>query len=566
MKFLLPALLACVAAPILHAQSANPAPDAIYFNGHILTGEGLVFEPFSSGNASVAAKPHFVTALVVSQGKIVAATGDHDALPLAGPSTQKIDLAGAFVMPGFNDAHLHLGGAGRTKLSVDLTGTTSLGDMKTRIRIAASTAAPGKWLTGGGWDHTLWASASLPTRADIDSVSNGHPAILVRIDGHIAIANSAALAAAGITPSTPDPAGGKIDHNAAGQLTGILREDPAMELVFVHVPPPTDAERRQGLELATADAASHGVTSVQDNSAWEDFLVMEQMEKDGKLPIRITEWLPFSAPVDVLKQHRAAHPGSDPMLHTGMLKGFMDGSLGSRTAAMKAPFSDDPGNSGLPRYDQPQLDKMTSERVQAGFQIGFHAIGDRATSMALHAFAQTPSTQARNRVEHAQVVDPADIPRFHELKVIASMQPNHLLTDMHWAESRLGPARAEYSYAWKAFLAAGVPLAFGTDYPVEPVTPFRGVYAAVTRTDEAGKQIFYPQNALTIWQAITAYTQGSAYAEFAENWKGKLEPGYAADFVVLDRDITAIPPPEILKTRVLRTIVGGKLVYSLTAQ
>ncbi len=254
------------------------------------------------------------------------------------------------------------------------------------------------------------------------------------------------------------------------------------------------------------------------------------------------------------------------MLHTGMLKGFMDGSLGSKTAAMKAPYSDDPGNLGLPRYEQAQLDKMTVERAQAGFQIGFHAIGDRATSMALHAFAQTNSTESRNRIEHAQVVDPADIPRFRELKVIASMQPNHLLTDMRWAESRLGPARAKYSYAWKAFLNEGVPLAFGTDYPVEPVTPFRGVYAAITRTNEAGNQVYYPLNALTIYQTITAYTQGSAYAEFAENWKGKLVPGYAADFVVLDRDITAIPPTEILKTRVLRTIVGGKLVYSLTAQ
>lgn len=566
MKFLLPALLACVALPLLNAQRANPAPDTIYFNGHILTGKGLIFAPFSPEKASRAAKPHFVTALAVSQGKIVAATNDHDALLLAGPSTQKIDLAGAFVMPGFNDAHLHLGEAGRTKLSVDLTGTNSLEDMKKRIQLAASAAAPGKWLTGGGWDHTLWASATLPTRADIDSVSNGHPAMLVRIDGHIAIANSAALAVAGITPATANPAGGKIDHNVDRQLTGILREDAAMQLVFLHVPPPIDAERRHGLELATADAASHGVTSAQDNSAWEDFLVMEQMEKDGKLPIRVTEWLPFNAPVDVLKQHRAAHPASDPMLHTGMLKGFMDGSLGSKTAAMKAPYFDDAGNTGLPRYDQASLDKMTSERAQAGFQIGFHAIGDRATSMALHAFAQTASTEARNRIEHAQVVDPADIPRFHELKVIASMQPNHLLTDMRWAESRLGPARAKYSYAWKAFLDAGVPLAFGTDYPVEPVTPFRGVYAAVTRTDEAGKQVFYPQNALTIWQALTAYTQGSAYAEFADSWKGKLEPGYAADFIVLDRDITSIPPPEILKTRVLRTIVGGKLVYSSPEQ
>ena len=355
MKFLLPVLLACAVAPLVNAQSANPAPDAIYFNGHILTGEGLPFEAFAKEKA--AAKPKFVTAIVVSDGKIVAATGDHDALALAGPSTQKIDLAGAFVMPGFNDAHVHLGEAGHSKLAVDITGSTSLADMQKRIQLAASAAAPGKWLTGFGWDHTLWTSGTLPTRADIDSVSNGHPAIFVRVDGHIAIANTAALKAAGITPATPSPAGGKIDHDAAGQLTGILREDSAMNLVFVHIPPRSATERLQGMELATADAAKHGVTSAQDNSDWEDFLVMEQMEKAGKLPIRITEWLPFNASIDVLKQHRGAHSGSDPMLHTGMLKGFMDGSLGSKTAAMKAPYSDDPGNAGLSRYDQPRLTK-----------------------------------------------------------------------------------------------------------------------------------------------------------------------------------------------------------------
>jgi predicted amidohydrolase YtcJ len=560
MKFSL--ILLAIAASPLAAQTPAAPTDAVYYHGHILTGEGL------QNNS-----PQFVTAIVVSQGKIVAATDDQSAMKLAGAAARRIDLHGAFVMPGFNDAHLHFGGAGRTKLAVDLTGVESLETMKKQVRLAAVAAPTGQWLTGGGWDHTLWANKTLPSRTDLDAVTQDHPAIFERIDGHIAVANSAALRAAGITRTTPDPKGGKIDRDAQGEATGILREDAAMELVFARVPPPTDAARRRGLELAMADAVSYGVTSAQDNSEWGDFLAMEKMEKDGKLPLRVTEWLAFSDPVDVLKQHRASHDTADPMLHTGMLKGFMDGSLGSRTAAMKSAFSDDPGNSGIPRFDQASLNAMTVERARAGFQIGFHAIGDRAAAMALDAYSAAeadarqngnatllPSAQ-RNRIEHAQVVDAADIPRFKALGVIASMQPCHLLTDMRWAEARLGPERAKYSYAWKAFLNAGVPLAFGTDYPVEPVTPFRGVYSAVTRKDEAGKQTFYTQNALTISQAIYAYTQGSAFAEFSETWKGKLIPGYVADFIVLDRDLTAIPPAEILKTQVMQTYVAGRQVY-----
>jgi len=386
-----------------------------------------------------------------------------------------------------------------------------------------------------------------------------------------------------VTGKTVPPQGGAIDLDANGEPTGILRES-AMELVYKVVPPPSDAERRRGLELAIEDAVSHGLTSVQDNSPWEDFLVYEQLEKEGNLRVRISEWLPFAAPIEVLKKARAHHDANDPMLHTGMLKGFMDGSLGSHTAAMKAPFSDEPNNSGLPQYEQAQLNAMAVERAKAGFQLGFHAIGDRAAAMALEAFSQTydacpqlapqdknpykvprcwPTVAEghRDRVEHAQVVDPADIERFKKLGVIASMQPNHLLTDMNWAMDRLGPERAAYSYAWKAFLQAGVVLAFGTDYPVEPVTPFRGLYAAVTRANEAGTKTYFPKDALTRTQALYAYTQGSAYAEFAEKHKGKLTPGFDADLIVLDRNLLTVDAPKILKTRVLETVVAGKTVY-----
>jgi len=570
-----PALLAAaIAAPTLgsycfaqstpthHAPAKKPkpaplatAPEYIFFNAVIYTGEG-----FSDD------KPQTVEAMAIGGGKVLAIGTTEEITRMAGPNTHLKDVnsssTSTFIFPGFNDAHVHLGGAGRTKLNIDLTGVKSLADMLAKISAAAKDAPTGHWLTGGNWDHTLWAQKTLPTRQDLDAVTAGHPAFLDRIDGHIAIANSAALAAAGITGKIKPPQGGAIDLDASGEPTGILRES-AQDLVYKVIPPPSHDERRRGDELAIADALAHGVTSVQDFSDWEDFLVYEQMEKEGKLNLRITEWLPFIMPLDKLKQMRAHHDANDPMLHTGFLKGFMDGSLGSRTASLKAPYADDPGNTGLPQYTQPQLNKMAVERAQAGFQLGFHAIGDKAAAMALDAYAQPGvSKDARNRIEHAQVVDPADIQRFVKLSVIASMQPSHLLTDMNWAEDRLGPKRAAYSYAWKAFLDAGVPLAFGTDYPVEPITPFRGLYAAVTRMNEKGTKSYFPENKITRGQALNAYTQGSAYAEFAEKHKGKLEPGFDADFIMVDMNLYKVGAQALLYTKVLETFVAGQEVFT----
>jgi predicted amidohydrolase YtcJ len=569
----------------LAAAQPQPSADAIYYHGNILTGVDLETP-----------HPQRVAAFAVAQGRILGTGSDAEILTrYKGPHTRMLDLHGAFVMPGFNDAHAHLGMGGHIRLSVDLIGVRSLAEMQLRIRAAAEKAPPGRWLTGGGWDHTLWPGGRLPTREDIDAAAQGHPAIFTRVDGHIAIADSAALTAAGIRASTEPPQGGAIDHGADNEPTGILRET-AQSLV--RVPPPSTEERRHGLELALDDAIAHGVTTVQDFSDWDDYLVFEQMESEGRLPLRIAEWLPFAEPLAEEEQQQAQHPKTDRMLHTTMLKGFMDGSLGSRTAAMNAPYSDDPGNSGIPRYQQDQLNAMAIERAKAGFQMGFHAIGDRAVEMALDAFAAAEATlqppkqtlpphppgfhrggepqprpeirrailvpyrMLRYRIEHSQVVGPGDFARYRQLGVIASMQPNHLLTDIAWAGQRLGPERSQYAYAWKSFLDAGVPLAFGTDYPVEPITPFRGVYAAVTRMNEAGTMSFHPEQKLTISQTLYAYTEGSAFAEFAESWKGRLAPGFAADFVVLDRDLTAIAPRAILGTRVLRTVVAGKTVYT----
>ncbi|MGB6690466.1 MAG: amidohydrolase [Terracidiphilus sp.] len=558
---------------------ANPLsapPDVIFFNATIYTGEGLAND-----------KPQTVEAMAIGGGKVLAVGTTDEITKLAGPHTRLRDIDSAntstYIFPGFNDAHVHLGSAGRTKLNLDLTGVKSLDEMLKKIAAFAADQAPGHWITGGNWDHTLWAQKTLPARQDLDRVTGDHPAFLDRIDGHIAIANTAALKAAGITGETKPPQGGAIDLDASGEPTGILRES-AQGLVQKVIPPPSPVERRRGLELAIADALAHGVTSVQDFSEWDDFLTYEQMERDGKLNIRIAEWIPFKAPLEQLKEERAHHDASDPMLHTTMLKGFMDGSLGSRTAAMKEPYSDDPGNTGLPQYEQAQLDRMAAERAQAGFQIGFHAIGDKGVAMGLEALevaaknlpascqaARGPANASkeakpclgtRNRIEHAQVVDPGEIKLFAKLGVIASMQPCHLLTDMNWAEARLGPQRAAYSYAWEAFLDAGVPLAFGTDYPVEPISPFRGVYAAVTRMNEKGTMSYFPEQKITRGQALYAYTQGSAYAEFAEKHKGKLEPGYDADFILVDRDLYKVVAPALLFTEVLETFVDGQEVYA----
>ncbi|HEX3373365.1 MAG TPA: amidohydrolase [Edaphobacter sp.] len=571
--FTLNAILLLTAA----AQGQTTPVDTIYLHGNILTGAHLRLNDPSP-------TPDRVTAVAIANGKILAAGTDADILKLKGPKTKVIDLQSAFAMPGFNDAHTHIGEAGRQKLSVNLVGVHSLAEMQQRIRAYVATAQPAIWIQGGGWDHTLWPDNKLPSRTDLDQVTAGHPALLRRVDGHMSVANSAALAAANITAATPDPPGAKIDRDPSGNPTGILREAAAFALVATKIPPPTLEQRRQALTVAIADIIANGVTTVQDNSDWDDFLAMEELEHTNKLPLRIGEWMDFNQPVEVLKQRRASHPSDDLRLHLTQLKGYMDGSLGSRTAAMEAPYSDDPGNSGLPRYTQDKLNTMTKDRVEAGFQIGFHAIGDRANHMALEALAYFspcgyhPNSACsagagttdnpwgtRPRVEHAQVLLPQDFERFHLEGVIASMQPSHLLTDMKWATDRLGPERIKYAYAWKTFLDHNVVLAFGTDYPVELINPFRGLYSAITRQNEAGTQTFEPEEKISLNEAIYAYTQASAYGEFREKVKGRLEPGFLADLIVLDRDITTASPQQLLHTKVLRTVVNGETVYTAPA-
>ena len=547
------------------SPDSKPKADAVFLHGNIYTGV-----PATSQFSSILREE----AIAVRGDRIQAVGKNAEIEKLKGPQTQVIDLGGHFVMPGFNDAHLHLADAGLQKMNVDLTGVKTLDEFRDRVLAKVETAKPGDWILGGGWDETLWPVKTLPSRWDLDEVSGGHPIFLDRVDGHLAVANTRALQLASITIASKDPQGGQIDRDENGQPTGILR-DTATTAVAAVIPLPTHAKRQKGIEVALADLAEHGVTSAQDYSPeGENFEIYEELEKEGKLTVRISEWLPFDLSVEELKQKRDSHPPTDLMLHTGMLKGFMDGSLGGHSAALFEPYADDPKNSGLPRYAGAKLNEMAKERVLAGFQLGFHAIGDKGAQMALDAFAEAEKAAKdakvkaanggddyRLRIEHSQVVTPAQIARYKELKVIASMQPSHLLTDMRWGQQRLGPKRAAEMHTWAAFLNKGVALAFGTDYPVEPVTPFRGLYAAVTRKSENGKQEFFPEQKLTMDQAIAAYTTGSAFAEFEEKEKGKLVPGMLADFVVLDRDLTAVSPEKERTAKVLRTVVGGKTVY-----
>jgi predicted amidohydrolase YtcJ len=552
------------------AQSTNTTAqkakaDVIFIHGNIYTEVIDSAVAFGSGKRA--------ESLAIAGEKILAVGTRDEVMKFKGTETKIIDLNGHFVMPGFNDAHMHMASAGLEKMNVDLVGAKTLDEFRERLLAKVKKAAPGEWIVGEGWDETLWPVKVLPTRWDLDEVSSSHPVYLERVDGHIGVANTRALQLASVTVAAKDPEGGKIDRDEGGTPTGILREK-AQEAVQAVIPKPTHEKRRQAIETALADLASHGITSAQDYSQWEDFKIYEELEHEGKLSARISEWLPFDDSIDQLNKKRDSHPATDNMLHTGMLKGFMDGSLGSKTAALLEPYSDDPQNSGLPQYDAAKLNAMTKERVLAGYQIGFHAIGDKGVQMALDAFAEAEKaakeakvkavdggSDYRLRIEHTQVTTPQQILRFKELKIIASMQPSHLLTDMNWAESRLGAKRAEHSYAWADFLRHGVLLAFGTDYPVEPVSPFPGLYAALTRTSEDGRKTYYSAEKITVEQALAAYTTGAGFAEFAEKQKGKIEPGMLADFVVLDQDLTAAQPAKVLQTKVLRTVVGGKTVY-----
>lgn len=537
------------------AQTDSPQPpsgETLFRNGHIYTNDPAA--PWAE-------------AILVRGEEILAVGNDDELSALAGKGAVTVDLEKHFVMPGFNDAHVHLGGAGEDWLSVRLFGVKTVGELQNRLATAVAEHKPGEWITGAGWDHTMWPEKKFPNRRQLDEVSPKNPVILTHVSGHVAIANSLALQLAGVDKSTPGPSGGEIEKDDTGNPTGMLKEGAAMRLVESKIRPATSEQRRHGIELALADVARNGVTSVQDNSAWEDFLTYRALKNDGKLTVRITEWLPFAAPLEKLEQMRRDGGTTDPWLRTGALKMVTDGALGSRTAAMLAPYSDDAKTSGIMTMEPGKLRELAIERDKAGFQLNFHAIGDRANQVSLDAFEAAAKANGprdrRDRIEHAQVVAARDFARFARLQVIASMQPSHETSDMRWAEQRVGPERVKGAYAWATMQKFGVRLAFGTDYDVEPISPFRGLYACVTRELPEGgpKDGWQPQEKISLDDCIRAYTSGSAYGEFMEGKKGELKEGEFADFIVLSDDLTKSEPSQYTKTKVLRTVVGGRTVF-----
>lgn len=575
----------------VHAQtSTQETHTTLYLHGRIYTNDP--------------AHP-WATAMAVRDGKIIC-VGELATVMLecaTGDDPETVQLKGHFVMPGFNDAHVHLGGAAIDKLTVQLSGVTSVEELQKRVGASVAQHQENEWITGSGWDQTRWPDGKFPTRQELDAVSPKNPVFLTHISGHVGVANTLALQLAAINKTTGDPAGGKIERDADGQATGMLLEDSAMHLVKVKIPDMTEAQLRQGLEMVLADVAQNGITSVQDNSEREFFNLYHALKDEGKLTVRITEWLDFETPLAELRNTRAEGGVSDAMLRTGALKGFLDGALGSRTAALLAPYSDDPATSGILTANIEEYRKMAIERDRAGFQINFHAIGDKANRAALDIFEAVAKANGprdrRDRVEHAQVIAPEDLPRFAALSVIASMQPSHETTDMRWAEQRLGPERSKGAYAWFSLQKSGAHLAFGTDYDVEVLNPMRGLYACTTRalppdsssSSSASEGIsvgaagtapanagapsvaavpassasgsWQPQERISLEDCIRNYTTGSAYAEFAETHKGQLRPGQYADFIILSADMTIIPPAQYTSTKVLRTVVGGRAVFQI---
>src|ERR1700730_9967950 len=547
--------LSVFAALRLHAQSAQEAPRIVrYLHGRIYTNDPQ--HPWAQ-------------AMAIREGKIVCIGAISLVMLECGGDarTETVDLHEKFVMPGFNDAHVHLGYAGQGMLAVRLYGATSVEQLKQCLSASVASHKEGEWITGAGWDHTLWAEKQFPNKWMLDDVAPKNPVLLVHVSEHVAVANSLALKLAELDKNSPNPQGGEFERNSAGERTVLLREGPAMEFVASRIPDPTAEQRRRGIMLVFADLAKNGVTSVQDNSEWEDFRADKQLKDDGKLTVRITEWLHFTEPVNDLLNKRGEGGTTDPWLKSGALKMVTEGPLGPRTAAMLEPYSDDAKSTGILIMEPDKLKSLAIERDKAGFQLNFHAIGDRANRVALDVFEAVAKANGprdrRDRIEHAQVIAPDDLPRFAKLKVIASMQPSHQTTDMRWAESRVGADRIKGAYAWATLEKSGARLAFGTDYPVEEVSPFRGLYACVTRqlpdgTPAAGWQ---PQETISLEDCIRSYTSGSAYAEFGEGKKGELKDGEYADFIILSNDLTKVPPSDYVKTEVLRTVVGGRTVY-----
>jgi predicted amidohydrolase YtcJ len=487
--------------------------------------------------------------------------------------TKVVDAGGRLVIPGFNDAHVHFGPLDPDY--VELRYTIDPGVITQKVKDQVAKSQPGELISGGHWEHEMFTDRKWPSKDLIDAVSPDNPVILSRADGHSVLVNSYVLKASGITKNTPDPFGGVIEKDpVTGEPTGIIKEN-ALQLVksgeIKRIRTAEEEKERiwQGYLLALKEARECGVTSVQIPGD-ADFEAYEQLQKNGELTSRIDIGKSLTGDTLELKRYRELadkFPADSNWIRFGYLKAFIDGTIGSGTALMFEPFSDDPSTSGLAMMPYEEFERMVVTADKFGFQIGVHAIGDKGNNWVLNACESALKVngkrESRHRVEHTQNLQASDIPRFKELGVIASMQPTHCISDKKFCEKRIGTTRANGAYAWKSLQDAEAMLAFGTDYQVEPLNPMEGLYAAVSRKDRLGEEGegWHPEQKIKMQEAIKYYTLGSAYSQFMENRKGMIKPGFLADIVIVDKDLLTIPENEIMKTKVDFTIAGGKIVF-----
>lgn len=522
-----------------------------------------------------------VTHLALGGGRVLALGSRADVEPVIGPRTRTLDLQGGTALPGLVDAHLHVLGYGLTRTRLGLQDLPSLAEAMQALGAWAAAHGELSWILGRGFDQDRWQEGRMPTRADLDAVVPDRPVFLQRNCNHVAVVNSRALALAGITAGTPDPAGGQIDRDAAGEPTGVLREE-AMELVRTVIPEPTPSEQREALAAAAREALQLGITGVHT----DDVLVAGGLSEclglyadvvgpEG-LPLRVTQMIPARlveaargaglTPWCSGSPAGVAGPGAE-WLRLGAVKFFADGSLGGRTAALRAPYADDPSTTGIYIHTEESLQEQVAHVHALGWQVGMHCIGDGAAARMLDAVARAqmlaPRPDVRHRMIHGQILAPDLIHRMAALGVVGDIQPVFLRSDGHWFAERVGPERARDSYAWRDMLQAGVVACGGSDCPIEPMNPLLGIYAAVVRRDFSG----YPtagwgmEQALSVGQALALYTTGAAYAAFDEHWKGTLAPGMAADVTVLEKDPFAVRPEELKELHCTATIVGGRVAH-----
>ena len=547
-----------MAAALVGSMMASPGPakpaDLVLVSAKIWTGNP----------ASPAAE-----ALAVQNGRIVAVGSNADIEKWKGPKTAVVDGKGRRVVPGMIDCHTHMSMGGLDLLALDLRKTKDPAEFTSMVAAYAKKQPAGVWLTDGAWDHEQWTPPALPTKALLDPVTGDHPTCLQRQDGHMMVCNSLALKLGGVDKNTPDPPGGVIVRDSAGNPTGVLKDE-AMSLVWKVRPPRTKEQIVAGLNAAVAHASKNGVTSVQDLPGDKlDLPAWDEIRQAGGLTVRvnyrpsITDWPAAKKAQTTYKQ--------DDWLRVGGVKGFMDGALGAGTAVMFEPFSDDPGNSGKYAAEAIPLSKI-EDRIAgadaAGLQVEVHAIGDKAIKELLDIYARVAQKNGpkdrRFRIEHTQHLRKNEVPRFAEQKVIASMQPYHAVDDGRWADRRLGPERRLGAYAFRWLLDAKATVAFGSDWDVAPISPILGIAAAVTRATIDGKQPggWGPEQKITAEEALRAYTVTAAYAAFEEKEKGSLEIGKLGDFVILSDDPLSVAPQAIDKIQVDQTVVGGRVVYS----